>query len=67
MLACGQRSPKEAEPQDQVLQQFISPEDATRQYVTLNDLEQAQPQQASQEEHHQRPFEAREPVVEPVQ
>ena len=51
-LARGQRGPQEAEPQDHVLQQFVSPEDATRQHITLDDLEQAKPQQAGQEEHH---------------
>ena len=66
MLARGQRGAEEAEPQHHVLQQFVSPEDATRQHVALDDLEQAQPQQAAQEEHHKRPFEAGEPVVEPV-
>src|SRR5215510_2875421 len=67
MLARGQRGPEEAEPQDEMLQQLVSPEEATRQHITLDDLQQAKPQQGGQEEHHQRPFEAREPVVEPVQ
>ena len=49
MLARGQRGPEEAEPQDHVLQQFVSPEDATRQDIALDDLEQAKPQQAGQE------------------
>ena len=49
MLACGQGGPEEAEPQDHMLQQFVRPEDATRQHVTLDNLKQAETQQAGQE------------------